>query len=146
MQTKKPILPLLFLTFCVGCGGTNVQISGKVTYPDGEPMPGGTICFDNGTTSAIGHIQGDGTYTLGSLKPRDGIPKGMYAVYFMGTKSPGTDPKSGREGVLERVSPKFKSSSTSGLQYEVTGRATGIDFIVDYPLPTGFLVTPLEEG
>ena len=140
------MLSLLFSAFCVGCGGENVQISGKVTYSDGKPMPGGVICFDNGQTSAIGRIKDNGTYTLGSLKARDGIPPGPYNVYFINTQLLETDPQSGISKNVELVSPKFKRSATSGLKYEVMGRATGVDFTVDYPTQTGFLETPIAEG
>lgn len=139
-------LMMVFLFFCIGCGNGNLQISGKVTYPDGSPMEKGTICFDDGKSCATAELKSDGTFRLGSLKANDGIPKGTYSVYFTGTRAPGTDPKSGKSGVIERIAPKFKSSTTSGLKYEVKGSDSKVDFTVEYPTPTGLKVTPLGSG
>ena len=74
------------LMFCIcaalfqGCGGGQVSVKGTVTFPDGTPVPRGTVQFLTPTFVADGQIQPDGTYVIGSLKQDDGLPKGSYRV------------------------------------------------------------------
>ena len=82
MRTRS----LFFLIFTVlivmslGCGN-NVKIRGKVTFSDDQsPLTVGQVTFRNDTILARGTLKPDGTYVLGTLKEKDGIPKGTYNV------------------------------------------------------------------
>ena len=83
----------LFLIACsffllVGCSN-NAQIKGKVTLTDGTPVARGHVIFEQGAFAAQGEIQPDGSYTMGSLKATDGLPKGEYVVYIRGATQAG---------------------------------------------------------
>ena len=67
-----------------GCGGRS-QVTGKVTFSDGSPLTFGTVTFANGQTICKGEIQSDGTYTMRTFKPGDGVPPGTYKIYITDT-------------------------------------------------------------
>lgn len=75
------ILTLLICSY--GCGPdkvTTYPVSGRVQFADGEPVRTGTIELeskDHGT-SAIGTIQEDGTFVLGTYTPNDGAAAGKH--------------------------------------------------------------------
>ena len=75
----------LFIAFVilafVGCS-QNVKLGGKVTFPDGEPLTSGMIIFSNDDFLARAEIRSDGTYDVGSLAQKDGLPPGTYRVYI----------------------------------------------------------------
>jgi len=127
------------LFFCVllaaGCGG-NVKVTGKVTFPDGEPLTTGQVVFENEKISAMGKLTGDGTYTLGTDKESNGIPKGQYRVYITGAVTYGDPPQipaatggtynpAGNSGLLPSsislIDRKFRSAETSELVADVKG-------------------------
>ena len=70
-----------------GCG-QNHQLKGQVTYQDGTPVTVGMVNFESGTSLSRGRIQPDGSYTVGTLGNKDGIPKGTYKVYITGAEVP----------------------------------------------------------
>jgi hypothetical protein len=54
---------LVWLALAAGCGAGTGNVSGKVTYNNGTPLPGGTICFFGpGGKVTRAKIQGNGTY------------------------------------------------------------------------------------
>lgn len=81
----KPILPLfLLLTVMAFCGcDSNVKLGGKVSFPDGSPLTTGTIFFSNDNFLARAFINPDGTFDVGSLSDKDGLPPGKYKVYIV---------------------------------------------------------------
>ena len=86
---QYPLFLLLCgLFFVAGCSN-NVRVKGKVTLTDGTPVAAGHIVFEQDTFSATGEIKPDGSYTMGSLKATDGLPKGEYVVYFRGATKTG---------------------------------------------------------
>ena len=119
----------IILTFIIvaGCGGNLIPTGGKVTYEDGTPVPVGGIVFETGNFMADGRIQPDGTYTLSSLKPGDGLPAGTYNVTISGTEY---DEKDRR---IEHVHPKFSNPATSELTAEVTKGQSQFNFTVTKP-------------
>ena len=83
-NTRFFIIALLVL-ITVGCGDNKVQLSGKVTYSDdGTPLGVGTVGLTTETYSARGVLAQDGTYTVSSVNPKDGLPPGKYRVYISG--------------------------------------------------------------
>ena len=120
----------MLLTFVVGCGG-NPTVSGRVTFPDGTPLDRGEVIFEGSTSTALGIIQSDGTYTMFSGELR-GVPRGTYAVSIGGFRAeyiehPGDRDNPPRTEFFPLVIPvheRFLHPSTSGLTVDVTGRTT----------------------
>jgi hypothetical protein len=70
-----------------GCGGEKVvRVSGTVTV-GGKPVPGGTISFvPPAGKAAVGSINPDGTYTLGTYQTSDGALLGSHKVVIHATR------------------------------------------------------------
>jgi hypothetical protein len=101
-----------------GCGGMN-SVSGKVAFDDGAPVTGGMLVFESKdkepAVTARAEIQPDGSYRLGTHKPGDGAPAGVYRVLV--APPPPQDPR-------DRFAPppfeeRYTDFSTSGLEFEV---------------------------
>lgn len=118
---------ILFLLFCfvLGCG-SNVTITGKVSFPDGSPLDRGEVRFQNDHFVAAGKIGSDGGYRLGSLKKDDGIPVGVYQVSIAGAAETFVPPPG--KGLEDTPAPKFlidmkfADPKSSGLICEVKGK------------------------
>jgi hypothetical protein len=63
--TKWAFLALVPVLAAAGCGGSKVNISGKVSYK-GEPLKGGNVTFSStaGKGDVSSRIAEDGTYTV----------------------------------------------------------------------------------
>jgi hypothetical protein len=91
----------LFVSLCVwGCGNNQVSVSGNITFSDdGSPLTVGTVYFMSDSHLARGDINSNGTYNIGSLSQKDGLPPGTYRVYISGAvKSNGVGMGSGMGG------------------------------------------------
>jgi hypothetical protein len=140
------------LFFCAllvaGCGG-NVKVTGKVAFPDGEPLSTGQVIFESEKMSGMGKLSADGSYTLGSDKEENGIPKGKYRVYITGAityaEVQAPNPSAGMPGVynpgstgsplpssIPLVHRKFLSVETSDIEVDVQGAMT-YDITVEKP-------------
>jgi hypothetical protein len=81
-------LAVLFLLGLAGCGGpgpysgTLYPVKGQVLLADGKPLTGGMVHFipKQGGLPASGKIEVDGTFSLKSLKTREGAAPGEYKV------------------------------------------------------------------
>jgi hypothetical protein len=79
---------LMFLLGSVGCGGPGpysgalYPVKGQVLLADGTPLTGGSVQFipKEGGLPASGVIEADGTFSLKSLKTREGAAPGEYKV------------------------------------------------------------------
>jgi hypothetical protein len=137
------VLPLLMIFCMSGCGGDH-KVTGKVTFPDNEPLTKGQVMFQKEGFIASGTIQKDGTYSAGKLKDGDGLPPGEYKVFLsevtvLGERGPqkGVDPVTGIEifevaPTVSLVHPRFTSAGSSGLSVNVKG-PTKYDIEVEYP-------------
>jgi hypothetical protein len=106
-----------------GCSD-NVKLRGTVVYPDGEPLTCGTIYFSKQDYLARAFIRQDGSYDVGSLSNKDGLPPGKYKVYITGAVKGDADPDSQNalgEKVTLLIAPKFMSEETTPLEIEVPG-------------------------
>lgn len=127
---KFCFLSIFVLFVFTGCGGGGVNVSGKVTFEDGTPLTMGEVAFQTASFIATGLIQPDGTYTLGSLKAGDGVPKGTYNVTVKAVSSPPvppgalSDPNYKPAPAKHLIDLKFASQSTSGLTCQVDGKTT----------------------
>lgn len=118
------IVPL-FLTFCFGCS-SNVTVKGRVQWEDGSPVTEGNVLMENDKVSVIGEIAKDGTFSMGLLKPGEGIPPGKYKAVVMGgdtmLKAPSGKSLIAREYSIAALTP---------LEVEVVaGKNTPLEFAI----------------
>jgi hypothetical protein len=120
---------LLFLALLLtGCGDKE-KLSGKVVFPDGQPLTTGTISFTNHDYTARAHLRANGTYDVGSLSERDGLPAGTYKVHISGAIEVKED---GKEASL--IAPEFVSESKTPLSITVPGERV-YNITVERPQP-----------
>jgi hypothetical protein len=133
MTNYKQNLWYVLTFFCLlaitGCS-TNVKAAGKVTFSDGSPVEKGKITFENDRVFYFGKIQKNGSFNIGVVKDGQGIPPGKYrvAVESYDVEGRGLD-----EVLIHFVAQKFRNSTTSGIEYEITGKTTNLSIIVDKP-------------
>ena len=136
---------VLFLCVLVVAGcNRNVKVTGKVTFPDGKPLSTGQVVFENEKISAIGKLSEDGSYTLGTDKENNGLPRGKYRVFITGAVTYGEAPPLptdmyGRRTSVSPLAPsitlidrKYLSVETSGLEVDIQGART-YDIKVERP-------------
>jgi hypothetical protein len=139
MKCRSLLFSLSVLLFAVGCGN-KLPLSGTVTFSDdGSPVTRGAIFFQSDKVLAQGDIQEDGTYTVGTDKKNDGLPRGTYQVTITGTekltlvpiKRPGG--MVGGETAVETpsVDKRYGDAATSGLSFTVDGKTKKFDIKVD---------------
>lgn len=118
-------------------------IKGTVKFPDGSPLPLGQIYFETRDkryglgVSAMGRINEDGTFTVGTYqRDHGGAPPATYVVYIRGAKQggqvgTGVNERSSGEWIIHR---RHRSASTSDLRAEVTVDGPNhFDFVVERP-------------
>src|SRR5207247_8275621 len=110
-----------------GCGRGLYPVHGKVTFPDGTPLPGGVVVCEtkavDKTFMARGEVQKDGTFRLGTEKPGDGARPGKYRVLVNPPVTYVPDEARGIRAVEIRgpvIDARFSDRTTSGLELEVT--------------------------
>ena len=126
------VVALLSLTGC----SNKVALTGKVTYSDdGGPLDVGTVCFATDTYVARGTLRPDGTYRVGSISERDGLPPGTYQVYIDGARRViGTD-RLGLPIYEPLIDRNFFSGTTSGITLTVPAPQGRFDFQVERYVP-----------
>jgi len=127
-----PTLSLILAIAFVGCS-QNVPLSGKVTFSDdGSPVPFGNVFFMTPTTVAQAGIREDGTYTVGSMKETDGMPRGEYKVYLvveqLTTREVGGQSENAYTSLIDS---KHTNPETSGLTFTADGKTRTFDIQVD---------------
>jgi len=111
----KLIYTLFIVLLLTGCSDKE-KLSGKVVFPDGEPLTTGTIYFTNDNFTARAHLRTDGTYDVGSLSQKDGLPPGTYKVHISGAIEDNAD-----ETIRPLIAPEFASHTTTPLSIMVPG-------------------------
>ncbi|MCL2622820.1 MAG: hypothetical protein FWD31_04050 [Planctomycetaceae bacterium] len=150
MRIMKCYLQMVFVATVLGVAalgcGNNYQLKGKITYEDGTPIPVGMVHFDSGTSLSRGRIQSDGSYTVGTLKNTDGIPKGTYKVYITGAEvAMETDTRVQRmdamgnpmptmAGYRQLVDRQYMNASTTPITCVVPVEKNRFDFTVEPPV------------
>jgi hypothetical protein len=115
----------------VGCGRRDLHpVSGTVRFPDGAPLTTGRVVAVYPPPAAYGgwgYIKHDGTFTLGSFTPTDGVRAGtvQVAITFAYDDDGVGNPK-------PLVHKRFESPDTSGLSFEIP-RQTTWDIVVERP-------------
>jgi hypothetical protein len=99
MHSSLRIFSLLGCLAALGCSGEMVPASGRVAYSDGSNIEGAIriIRFepDDDTTAKVkkaasSEIAADGSFTLMTTRPGDGVYRGKYVVTFTVLESPET--------------------------------------------------------
>ena len=144
MLRVHDITIILLMTLLTGCG-SNVGLSGKVVFSDDKsPVPLGTVelISESGTFSARAEIKPDGTFVVGSLKEKDGLPPGKYriSVYAIKTTAVGTKRNSDGMEMIDSVSeylvePKFGNPDTSEITIDIASTVRNYEIVVDRAPP-----------
>ena len=152
-RTGVIVFVLLGLLVFSGCA-KKAKVSGTVKFPDGSPLERGTVVFESDSVRVSGSIKG-GYYSLGGIKPKDGVPFGTYKGYITDAwkvvrpenaspapasppRQRGQPPTRGPKGPIIPPTPlldsKFDSGETSGLVLEVKSRSS-IVYNIDVTAP-----------
>jgi hypothetical protein len=109
------------------------QVTGKVLFPDGEPLRTGVVEFipNRGNLTAHGVIDSDGKYQLSTIDSNDGACAGQYTVivkqFVFYDKIPEQKHSHGGD-----VSAKFADERTTPLRFEVKAQDNEANFEVEY--------------
>jgi hypothetical protein len=145
MEKKmKRYLLFGFIVLLFGISGCSnkIKISGTVTFPDGEPVNFGQVCFDGNGKTYYGYLDEKGRYSPGELKDGDGIPYGTYKVWLAGTVlseeilvGKGEEAESsGYTKDTYRVAEKYTFPQTTDVIFEVKHDGSKkFDFTVERP-------------
>jgi hypothetical protein len=115
MNKLHYVLFLLTVMLLTGCGN-NIKLSGRVVFPDGEPLTTGTIYFAKPDFQARANIRPDGYYNVGSLSEKDGLPPGIYKVYILGAIENNPDEK-----IISLIATEYIREETTPLEITVPG-------------------------
>ena len=74
---------LALIVSVVGCGGSGVDVSGSVLFPDSTPLTQGVVALTGEGHTHQGKIATDGSYNVSGLLP------GTYKVAITGTTTGG---------------------------------------------------------
>ena len=126
-------LSVVATALLVGCGGGDgkLEVTGKVTDAAGAPIKceGGTILFqpaatgENAGKNATGEVKPDGTFTMMTRIPGDGMQPGQYKVVLQLWKN---------YNKQELAVPKqYGNPTTTPLEATVDGDNTHFEFKVE---------------
>ncbi len=129
---------VLLLSMTTGCGGapTAYLVHGTVVFPDGKPLTRGTVEFEAlgqpKPITASGEIATDGTFQLGTYRPKDGAIAGEHRVAVIADYEIGTGVERPGELPPPQLHSKFRSFKTSGLKFTIKPKMNNILIEVDY--------------
>ena len=132
---KHFIYILLFAALLLTGCSNHEKLSGKVVFSDGQPLTTGMVCFTDGSHMAWGRLRADGSYDVGSLSEKDGLPAGTYKVYISGA----SEIENNGAGLMNETSrpliaPEFTSPSKTPLSITVPGERV-YNITVERPPP-----------
>jgi hypothetical protein len=127
-------LLVIAAALAAGCGGGDgaLQVTGVVTNADGTPIQGegGMVLFQPVTTGesasgkhATGGVQPDGTFTMMTRTPGDGMQPGQYKVVLQLWKNYSKQ--------VLAVPKKYGDPATTPLEATVDGDHTHFEFKVE---------------
>jgi hypothetical protein len=150
MKTYRLIIFAALLLTVMPLAGCSkmVPLKGTVVFSDdGTPVSNGTICFTDGKNVSRGTINADGSFEMGFVGMKDGIPPGQYTVYFFGVESPSSESGGGETMTMNVmgnmspvnvmgkrtpwIDPRYDSPTSSDLRAEVTDKTKTMEFKVD---------------
>lgn len=124
-------LALVCITTYGGCNsGDRFPVQGKVVDQAGQPVEGLTgseIVFSQieGKSSSIGEIKADGSFSMFTDNPGDGVPPGDYKVYIPRRH---IDPE---RQVPQSIDAKFEKIDSSSLAAKVEKKRNIFEFKVN---------------
>ena len=125
---------LFFLLFTVliiafpGCSD-KVKVRGKITFSDDQsPLTIGQVRFQSTTMQARGVLKSDGSYALGTVSEKDGIPKGTYTVAIVDAHDLIVPPSSGGALPMPVMKPLIAPFEETVV---VDGKQKVFNFVVD---------------
>ncbi|HEY7427057.1 MAG TPA: hypothetical protein VH682_22670 [Gemmataceae bacterium] len=126
------------LVMAVGCGNKGLHpVHGEVHFPDGTPLTHGRVAINsvNGIHGASSDPLGpDGSFTLGSFKPDDGVPVGQYTVCVTGAVQPPASEAEALGPPKYLIHQRFTDPAKSGLTFEVKADGDNVlDITVEKP-------------
>jgi hypothetical protein len=127
----RPGALLVAVFWAIGCGGSDremLQVAGAVKNADGSAIAaeqGGKILFvpDGSGAAAAGAVEQDGSFTMMTNEPGDGVQPGTYKVVLQVWKDY-------RAGTLA-VPQKYGDAATTPLTATVSPEQTHFDFVVE---------------
>lgn len=135
-QPFRTLAILFLLALASGCGSGRYPVTGKVTYPDGAPVEGGTVIAEATVEGKLvglqGNIEKDGSFRLGSARPGDGAIAGNYRVLVMPIALGDAELAAGK---VPAVDGKFARYETSGIKLEVKPGKNTLPITVTRPRP-----------
>lgn len=109
-----------------GCGPRleAYPVSGTVSLPDGSPLAAAIVSMDSAdqSVSATARTDEQGRFSMTTLRPGDGLPRGTYRVVVVPP-----DPVDADRPGPQAFDPKFMQYTTSGLEVIVDGTPVVID-------------------
>jgi hypothetical protein len=126
------ILALPVILIVTGCS-KNVYVEGTVKYTDGTPLDQGMVAFENDSVFYHSYITKNGKFSPGEYKDGSGIPKGKYRVFVT----------SADDNNYEHVAKKYTNSKTSGFEFDIQKKTTGIELVVEHA--TNRPITPPKK-
>jgi hypothetical protein len=129
---RRSFLCLIALFLCGGCGSGQVAISGTVIYDDGSPVPEGTVCGElaDGGKDMVQGIIHNGAFSLGTMKPGDGVKPGKYKILVQCRGLGDAEKVAGKQPAIDG---KYGAYATSGLTLDVTTARGDVRFTVSRP-------------
>jgi len=127
------VVALVLSLTVVGCGVKGpemAKVSGKVTLPDGTPLPGGRVDFRSVNTGNMvsGVIKADGSYE--ALTPLGGEYKvSVENKHLEGVQPPpeGLAPMPGADQKYVEINPVNRNPNSSGFQVTVSSKTQTFD-------------------
>lgn len=122
------------LTAAIGCGDgrpKRVPVSGQVLI-DGKPLTRGYVQFAPGDSRAsTGGLDANGRFSLTCFEMNDGAVTGKHVVTVMSQEP------IGQETIKWHAPKKYASTTTSGLQQEITGPTDSVKIELTWGVEKG---------
>lgn len=120
-----------------GCGD-KVRVTGRVTYPNGQPLTVGQVIFTDDFYMGKSDLDKNGEYSIHTVRPNDGIKRGYYRAYITSaiTFEPTDEIHDGLQSYrfdtpVMLIDMQHTNPDTSGWVFDIQKRSK-IDFVV-YP-------------
>jgi hypothetical protein len=122
------LLWTILLLLLSGCGSRMVKFSGNVEFSDGTPLETGRVILENEQSFFYGQIHADGSFSVGAINDGDGVPPGKYRAAIGGAYR-----EEGTTDLVHFVAEKYRDPQTSGFEFDIQKRMTGISIVVERP-------------
>ncbi len=109
-------------------------MAGKLSWKDGTPakeLSGGQVVFEESDKhmSSIGMIGADGSFTMTTVKPGDGVPAGHHKVAILEHR-PNAN-AGGTQLVPAKLALKYADLNSSGLEVDIKPGRNEVSFALE---------------